>query len=35
MQGMSQDGDWQRVADELEKIAPIQESYVNVITEEH
>jgi hypothetical protein len=35
MQGMSQDADWQRVAAEIEKIAPLQESYVTVITEEH
>jgi hypothetical protein len=35
MQGMSQDADWQRVAAEIEKIAPLQESYLTVITEEH
>jgi hypothetical protein len=35
LQGMSQDADWQRVAAEIEKIAPLQESYVTVITEEH
>jgi len=34
MQGMSQDADWQRVAAEIEKIAPLQESYLTVITEE-
>jgi hypothetical protein len=34
MQAMSQDVDWQRVAGELEKIAPLQEMYLTVITEE-
>jgi hypothetical protein len=34
MQGMSRDPDWQRVAAEIEKIAPLQEMYVTVITEE-
>jgi hypothetical protein len=33
MQGMLQDADWQRVAGEIEKIAPLQEMYVTVITE--
>jgi hypothetical protein len=31
--GMSEDGDWKRVAGELEKIAPLQESYLTVVTE--
>jgi len=35
MQSMSQDADWQRVAADIEKIAPLQESYLTVITEEH
>ncbi len=34
MQGMAQDADWQRIAAELAKIAPLQESYLTVITEE-
>ena len=34
MQAMSRDVDWQRVSDELEKIAPLQELYLIVITEE-
>ena len=34
MKGMSADTDWKRVAGEIEKIAPMQESYVTVITEE-
>jgi hypothetical protein len=34
MQSMSKDEDWKRVAGEVEKIAPLQESYVTVITEE-
>jgi hypothetical protein len=33
MQSMSQDADWQRVAGEIEKIAPWQEMYLTVITE--
>jgi hypothetical protein len=33
MQSMSQDADWQRVAGEIEKIAPLQEMYLTVITE--
>jgi hypothetical protein len=35
MQAMSEDADWKRVAAEIDKIAPLQESYVTVITEEH
>lgn len=35
MEGMSQDADWQRVSGELEKLAPLQELYLTVITEEH
>jgi hypothetical protein len=34
MQGMSEDTDWKRVAAEVDKIAPLQESYLTVITEE-
>ena len=34
MAGMKQDADWQRVANELEKIAPLQELSVAVITEQ-
>jgi hypothetical protein len=34
MQGMAQDADWQRVAAEIEQIAPLQEMSVTVITEE-
>jgi hypothetical protein len=33
-QGMSLDADWQRVGGEIEKIAPLQESYLTVVTEE-
>jgi hypothetical protein len=32
---MSQDANWQRVSAELEKMAPLQELYLTVITEEH
>jgi hypothetical protein len=32
--GMSQDADWQRVAGEIEKIAPLQEMSLTVITDE-
>jgi NIPSNAP len=35
MKGMSDDADWKRVAGEIEKLAPMQESYLTVITEEH
>ena len=35
MKGMSQDADWKRVAEEVEKIAPLQETYVTIITEEN
>jgi hypothetical protein len=35
MQAISEDADWKRVAAEIDKIAPLQESYVTVITEEH
>lgn len=35
MQAMSQDADWQRVSGEIEKIAPLQEAYLTVITEQH
>jgi hypothetical protein len=35
MQTMSQDANWQRVSGELEKIAPLQELYLTVITEDH
>jgi hypothetical protein len=31
---MSRDADWQRVVGEIEKIAPLQESYLTVVTEE-
>ena len=31
---MSQDADWKRVAGEFEKVAPLQETYLTVITEE-
>ena len=34
MQNMSHDADWQRVAGEIEKIAPLQEMYLTVITEQ-
>jgi branched-chain amino acid transport system substrate-binding protein len=34
MQGMSQDADWKRVAGEIEKIAPLQETYLTVTTED-
>jgi hypothetical protein len=34
MKGMSDDPDWKRVAGEIEKLAPLQESYITVITEE-
>lgn len=34
MHGMAQDADWKRVADEIEKIAPLQETYLTVVTEE-
>ena len=33
-QGMAGDADWKRVVGEIEKIAPLQESYLTVITEE-
>jgi hypothetical protein len=33
-QGMSRDADWQRVVGEIEKIAPLQDSYLTVVTEE-
>jgi hypothetical protein len=33
-QGMSQDADWKRVAGEIEKIAPLQETYLTVTTED-
>jgi hypothetical protein len=32
MQSMSHDANWQRVAGEIEKIAPLQEMYLTVIT---
>jgi hypothetical protein len=34
MQGMSEDADWKRVVGEIDKIAPLQESYLTVVTEE-
>jgi hypothetical protein len=34
MQAMSEDPDWKRVAGEIEKLAPLEESYVAIITEE-
>jgi hypothetical protein len=34
LQGMAQDADWTRVADEVEKLAPLQEIYLTVVTEE-
>ena len=34
MQQLSQDPDWKRVSGEIEKLAPLQESYLSVITEE-
>lgn len=34
MDGMRQDADWQRVSTELEKIAPLQELSVALITEQ-
>jgi hypothetical protein len=34
MQSMPHDADWQRVASEIEKIAPLQEMYLTVITEQ-
>jgi NIPSNAP len=33
-QGMAQDADWKKVVGEIDKIAPLQESYLTVITEE-
>ena len=35
IQGMLQEADWQRVSSELEKLAPLQELYLTVVTEEH
>jgi hypothetical protein len=32
--GMSQDADWKRIAGEVEKLAPLQETYLTVFTEE-
>lgn len=32
IQGMAQDADWQRVADQIEAIAPLQEMSVAVVT---
>jgi|SRR5580658_6902818 hypothetical protein len=34
LQAMAQDADWTRVADEVEKLAPLQEIYLTVVTEE-
>ena len=34
MQGMSQDPEWSKVAAELEGIAPLEESYLAIVTEE-
>jgi hypothetical protein len=33
--GMSQDADWKRIAGEVEKLAPLQETYLTVLTEEN
>lgn len=33
MKKMSDDPDWKRVAGEIERLAPLQESYVTVITD--
>jgi NIPSNAP len=33
-QGMAGDADWKRVVAEIEQIAPLQESYLTVVTEE-
>jgi hypothetical protein len=33
-QGMSGDAHWQRVVGEIEKVAPLQETYLTVVTEE-
>ena len=33
-QGMAGDADWKRVVGEIEGIAPLQESYLTVVTEE-
>ena len=30
MKGMSEDADWKRIGGEVEKLAPIQESYVTI-----
>ena len=35
IQGMLQEADWQRVSSELENLAPLQELYLTVVTEEH
>ena len=34
MQSMSEDADWKRVAGEIEKIAPLRETYLTVVTEQ-
>ena len=34
MKSMSEDADWKRVVGEIEKIAPLQDSYLTVVTEE-
>jgi hypothetical protein len=33
MKAMSEDADWKRVSGEVEKFAPLQESYVIIVTE--
>jgi hypothetical protein len=34
MKGMSEDADWKRIAGEVEKRAPLQESYLTVTEEQ-
>jgi hypothetical protein len=34
MQGMSEDADWKRIGGEVEKLAPLQESYLTVTEEQ-
>jgi hypothetical protein len=35
MRSMSQDADWKRISEEIERLAPLQETYLTVITEEN
>jgi hypothetical protein len=35
VRGMSQDADWKRISEEIERLAPLQETYLTVIMEEN